>query len=267
MAVIVVGDFDPAAIETLIKAHFGIDPGGRCRRRPRPVYDVPDQPGTRYTIATDPEATADDGRRLDARWRRAISRRSAPIVSRRSSGRFRGAALGPARGDGAEARRAVSRRADEPRDLRPVGRGHDAQRARARRRRREGTGGALHRSRSRRPVRLHADASSIATGCRSCAVFEQLASSTDEHTSESLADEFIRNFMQQEPIPGIAYEYALVRRFMPEITLADVNGLARDWVPDRNRVVVGERAEEGRRGRARPRRRWRRSSRTPAAAR
>jgi zinc protease len=69
-------------------------------------------------------------------------------------------------------------------------------------------------------------------------IFEQLASSTDEHTSESLADEFIRNFMQREPIPGIAYEYALVRRFMPEITLADVNGLARDWVPDRNRVIA-----------------------------
>ena len=50
--------------------------------------------------------------------------------------------------------------------------------------------------------------------------------------------QFIRNLMQQEPIPGIAYEYALVRRFMPEITLADVNSLARDWVPDRNRVIA-----------------------------
>jgi zinc protease len=68
-------------------------------------------------------------------------------------------------------------------------------------------------------------------------IFEQLASSNDEHTSQSLADEFIRNFMQQEPIPGIFYENGLVQRFLPEITLADVNGLAHDWVPDRNRVV------------------------------
>ena len=44
--------------------------------------------------------------------------------------------------------------------------------------------------------------------------------------------------MQQEPIPGIAYENGLVQRFLPEITLADINGLARDWVPDRNRVVA-----------------------------
>ena len=68
--------------------------------------------------------------------------------------------------------------------------------------------------------------------------FERLAASNDEHTSQSLADEYIRNFMQQEPIPGIAYENGLVQRFLPEITLADVNGLARDWVPDRNRVIA-----------------------------
>ena len=68
--------------------------------------------------------------------------------------------------------------------------------------------------------------------------FEQLAASNDEHTSVSLAEEFIRNFMQQEPIPGIAYENGLVQRFLPEITLADVNSLASAWVPDRNRVVV-----------------------------
>jgi zinc protease len=68
--------------------------------------------------------------------------------------------------------------------------------------------------------------------------FAQLAASNDEHTSVSLADEYIRNFMQQEPIPGIAYENGLVQRFMPEITLADINALAREWVPDRNRVVA-----------------------------
>ena len=44
--------------------------------------------------------------------------------------------------------------------------------------------------------------------------------------------------MQDEPIPGIAYENALVQRFLPEMTLAEVNALARDWMPDRNRVVA-----------------------------
>ena len=56
--------------------------------------------------------------------------------------------------------------------------------------------------------------------------------------------------MQQEPIPGIAYEYGLDQRFLPEITLAEVNALARDWVPDRNRVVAVSAPKKAGRGRA-----------------
>ncbi len=79
--------------------------------------------------------------------------------------------------------------------------------------------------------------------------FEQLAASNDEHTSESLADEFIRNFMQQEPIPGIAYENGLVQRFLPEITLADVNSLAQRLGAGSEPRGRGQRTEEGRRRR------------------
>jgi zinc protease len=57
MAVIAVGDFDTNAIEALIRSHFGPIPAA-VSPRPRPLYDVPDQPGTRYTVATDSEATA-----------------------------------------------------------------------------------------------------------------------------------------------------------------------------------------------------------------
>jgi zinc protease len=55
--------------------------------------------------------------------------------------------------------------------------------------------------------------------------------------SDRLADEYARNFLQKEPIPGIAYEFALHQRFFPEITLAEVNALAPGWMPDRSRVV------------------------------
>ncbi|MBW8713675.1 MAG: insulinase family protein [Acidobacteria bacterium] len=56
MAVIAVGDFDPATIEGMIRSHFGSIPAA-LNPRPRINYDVPDHPGTRYVIATDPEAT------------------------------------------------------------------------------------------------------------------------------------------------------------------------------------------------------------------
>ena len=45
----------------------------------------------------------------------------------------------------------------------------------------------------------------------------------DKSPSGPLADEFVRNFIQEEPIPGIVYEYGLNQRFLPEITLAEVN--------------------------------------------
>ncbi len=59
MAVIAVGDFDKASVEALIKQHFGSIPAAK-NPKPRPTYDVPASPGTRFTIATDKEATSTD---------------------------------------------------------------------------------------------------------------------------------------------------------------------------------------------------------------
>ena len=199
-------------------------------------YDVPDHPGTRYVVATDPEATsttvnvssitaAPDQTTIGA-YRAADSR----------AGVWR-TAVGSVRRDGAKAGRAVSRCRHEPGALRQYCAGDDVECAGCRWRRGEGDRGAVHRSGSRRQfgfTQTELDRFRLSYQ----QAFAQLAASNDEHTSDSLADEYIRNFMQQEPIPGIAYENGLVQRFMPEITLADINSLARDWVPDRNRVVV-----------------------------
>ena len=57
MAVIVVGDVDRNAVAAMIRQHFSSltnpDP-----ERPRPVFDVPEHPGTRYAIVTDKETTS-----------------------------------------------------------------------------------------------------------------------------------------------------------------------------------------------------------------
>ena len=68
--------------------------------------------------------------------------------------------------------------------------------------------------------------------------YEAMYAERDTHESATLAEEYIRNFLQGESIPGIAYEYELQKRFLPEITLADVNKLATDWTADRSRVVL-----------------------------
>jgi len=58
--------------------------------------------------------------------------------------------------------------------------------------------------------------------------------------SSRLADEYIRNFLLDEPIPGIEYEYALTKRYLPTIKLKEVNALAGKWVGNRSRVVLYE---------------------------
>ena len=116
MAVIAVGDFDPAAIEALIRAHFGPIPAA-ASPRPRPIFDVPDHPGTLYTVATDSEATAPRSA-CPARWPRAIRRPIGAYRQQTVERLFSGMLSDAARRDRAEAGRAVPRRADQPRPLR-----------------------------------------------------------------------------------------------------------------------------------------------------
>jgi zinc protease len=235
MAVVAVGDFDPAAIESLIKSHFGSIPNPPSARA-RPLYDIPDHPGTRYTIATDPEATittvsvssmmaARDQTTVGAYRQQTIERIFAGLLSSRLA--------------------EIAQKPDAPFLDAQTNRGIFVQTAEATTLGALVTDGGVERG----LAALFTEADRVARfGFTQTELdryrlaymkrFEELAASNEEHTSESLADEFIRNFMQREPIPGIAYENGLVQRFLPEITLADVNGLARDWVPDRNRVVA-----------------------------
>ena len=60
----------------------------------------------------------------------------------------------------------------------------------------------------------------------------------DNQESADLAAEYGRNFLEGEPMPGIVYENELYKRFLPEITLDELNALARTWSPDRSRVVM-----------------------------
>ncbi|NOT59980.1 MAG: insulinase family protein, partial [Acidobacteria bacterium] len=60
----------------------------------------------------------------------------------------------------------------------------------------------------------------------------------DTRTSASRADEYIRNFLEGESLPSAENELALHQQFLPGITLAEVNKLAKEWFPEQNRLVV-----------------------------
>src|SRR6267143_5107542 len=68
--------------------------------------------------------------------------------------------------------------------------------------------------------------------------YEQLIAEKGNRGSGSRADEYIRNFLENESLPTADEEYALHQHFLPQITLEEINKLAREWFPDQSRMVV-----------------------------
>jgi len=58
------------------------------------------------------------------------------------------------------------------------------------------------------------------------AYIEQAYNNRDKTESATIAEEYIRVFLQQEPTPGIANEFEYYKHFLPGITLAEVNAVA-----------------------------------------
>ena len=68
--------------------------------------------------------------------------------------------------------------------------------------------------------------------------YEKYFNERDKSESESFASEYIRNFLDKEPLPGITFEYNFMKKNLPDFTLEEINKLAKDWITDSNRVVV-----------------------------
>ncbi len=61
---------------------------------------------------------------------------------------------------------------------------------------------------------------------------------SDKTESERYANEYVRNFLSGEPIPGIAFEYEFYKSILPTITLDEVNETGKEWIKKSNRVIV-----------------------------
>ena len=235
MTVIAVGDFDPAAVEKMIKAHFETIPAAKSPK-PRPAYPVPDHPGTLYAIATDPEATnasvAIYGK-FDPRERGSVGAYRRQVVERLFGAmlgvRFSELAQKPdAPFVGAGTGRGIFVRTKEMTSLSAGVKGDAIDK----------TIDILFTETERvarfgfTPGELERTKTNILTS------LERALLEKENTPAASIAGELVRHITSQETVPGIAYEVALYRRFLPEITLAEVNALAKDWLPDRNRVVT-----------------------------
>lgn len=60
----------------------------------------------------------------------------------------------------------------------------------------------------------------------------------DKTKSVELLQEYVRNYLKQESIPGIEKEFKMHQKYLPTIQLAEVNALIKDWITIQNRSVV-----------------------------
>ncbi|MFM6977057.1 MAG: M16 family metallopeptidase [Sphingobacteriaceae bacterium] len=60
----------------------------------------------------------------------------------------------------------------------------------------------------------------------------------DKTASDAFVNEYLRHFLKGEASPGIDYEFKLANAQVPEITLTQVNTLARQYITDTNRDII-----------------------------
>ena len=242
MAVVAVGDFDKAAMEKMITAHFASIPAA-TKSRPRAQYDVPDHVETSYAIASDKEAsgtvvemetllpsrpqkTLGDYRQqtidnlfsgmLSARFEEITQQPNAPFLNA-------GAGRNNFFARSKDAATLIALVKEEG-----IERGLEALLSEAERVARFGFT-ATELERQKQNVLRN---------------YEQYALEKENTESGQRAAEYIRNFLDDEPLPSADDEYALQKRFLPGITLDEVNKLAKEWFPDRNRMVIVEAPEK-----------------------
>ncbi len=68
--------------------------------------------------------------------------------------------------------------------------------------------------------------------------YESKFNERDKTESIYYAFEYSRNFLEGEAIPGIEYEYELVKKWLPEIRLDEVNALSRKYIKKENVLIA-----------------------------
>ena len=235
MAVAAVGDFDPDTMEALIHEHFGSLKGPESPR-PRPEIEVPRVAETRFSIETDPELTrtaltvqfnqesGEEGRVGD--YRQSIVENLHIAMFNDRLQELAQAVGSPFVGVGSSTGAVV--RPVSAYELNAAVREGEVENALAVMLQ------ELERLRRFGFVESELERAKAQTQ----RLFEQIYKERDKQRSAGFASEFVRSFLTGESIPGIETEVALVQRFLPGITLDEVNALTDQWVTDDNRIIL-----------------------------
>lgn len=227
MAVVAVGDFDPGAVEAMIREHFGrlaLPAGARAR----PAYPVPPPQAPRVAVATDPEAQSTtvailtvqpaEGTRTVAEWRRdlvdqivaqALNTRLVELAQQ-ADPPFLGAGGGASPLVAGTEAWILSAVVEEG----GVARGMAAAWREVERLRRFGlTRGELDRARAdllRAAERLHIE--------------------RDQRQHANFAGAYVAEFLTGAPVPSLTWRHEQAGRILPQVTLEEVNRAARERV-------------------------------------
>ena len=70
------------------------------------------------------------------------------------------------------------------------------------------------------------------------AVREHLTYLNNDSNNYQKATKYIRGIVEDEPLPEIAWERAAQRKYLPRVTLAEVNQIAREFIQSENRIAL-----------------------------
>jgi len=68
--------------------------------------------------------------------------------------------------------------------------------------------------------------------------YDRVFSEREKEESFKYVSEYVNNFLINEPIPGIEWEYDFVKQYLSMARLEDVNELAKQWITDSNLVIT-----------------------------
>ncbi len=236
-AVVVVGDFDVNEVEALVKKHFASIPKA-ANPKPRTKFLIPDNKETNIAILTDPEqqynvlqvfyklpaipeAVTDVEYRsmlvrnmfnamIGQRLEELIQKGTAPFVFANTNyGRLisnkDAFTLVAVTQEASQMDEALSALLRENERILQFG----------------FTPGELERAKA-----------AMLTG------IENAYNEREKTNSAAFVGEYVRNFLDNEPIPGVAYEFELYKKYLPTVTLTEVNALISQWMKPTDRTVV-----------------------------
>lgn len=235
MAVVAVGDIDPARLRTFVTKYFG----GLARPvtpAQRTVSRVPDVDTTRVSILKDKELTSTS---VTVRWQHAAtSDRTVADYRRSVVERLHDSMLNQRFNE-------ISQKPDAPFLGAGVGRGNYVRpldiyqlSATAKEGKVAETLETLLTEEER--VRQHGFLQSELDRTRTNVLraYERAYDERDKTVSAAFVEEYIANFLTGDAYPGITYETQLVRQLLPSITLDEINAMSRVERSAANRTVA-----------------------------